>query len=332
MITICYLSNRVNPRLHWFFDSLYAQWDGTPIKIVVVDFHYDSECRILPNSKIKFIERGVKVHHVAPKPTVWQGKHRLTKRDYFAASNTRNTGLCLAEDGYIVYVDDLSVLLPGWFQQVKEAAEGGWIACGAYAKVKELKVENGVVKSFLGLPNGFSKEPSIAEQVETACRSGFPGGLDSRITFATGSDVPHECGGSWMFGASCAIPLEALLKINGWDEDADSMGSEDYLCGIMLERAGLKFKYCKRMMTLESEEAHHEDPPFLRIIKGPPGKTDSSHRILNWVMGGNRTSAPNYFGEGGIRALRKKVLAGEPFPICQIPQHHWPDGQSLSEM
>ena len=305
MLTVAYFTNRRDCKWQWFADSLKREtkgiWDD--IKLVVVDFS-----RGLPDRDKYIVEPdGCKRFvHVEPKPNVWQGKHRLTTQDYFAASNARNTAICHAEDGWIAFVDDLSVLMPGWLSRVRLAQNEGYIALGAYKKVKDLVVEKGDVKSF----------------------TPHPPGVDSRWGYGADTNaVP--CSGSWMFGCSVAAPVEALLTINGFDEDCDSLGSEDYIAGIMMERNGFTFRYDRQMLTLESEEDHFKEQPFKRTDKGF-SPNDKSHAILNMVREG-RGYAPNYFGEGGIRALRKRILAGDPFPIQQIPQHDWFDGQPISE-
>jgi hypothetical protein len=126
--------------------------------------------------------------------------------------------------------------------------------------------------------------------------------------------------------------VEALLKINGFDEDCDSMGFEDVICGIMLQRNGNAMMYCPRMRTLESEELHFVEKPFARIIKKlVPESTypDASHAILDWVLKGRRVMAPNY---QNMRELRQHVLGGGEFPILQIPEHDWRDKQPIREM
>lgn len=302
-LTIVYNSCRLNPRFQWFLFSLKRELvdecDG--IKLVVVDFHADIRCQ--PDIRCQL--NGMRWVWIKPKPTVWQGQYRLMRDNWFAASNSRNTGLCYAPDGWIAYVDDLSVLMPGWLNAVREAMAGNYIVCGAYKKVKKLHVENGEVKS---------------------CEE-FPGGIDTRWTYAQ-SD-PWPCQGQWLFGCSFAAPVEALLAVNGADENCDSLGSEDYILGIRLANAGYQFKYDRRMLTLESEEAHFEEPPFRRTDKGV-SPADKSHAILKMAL--ESKWAPNYFGEGGIRALRERVLRGEPFPIQQIPDKDWFDGQPISEM
>ena len=121
MLTIAYMTHRKEPLIGWFFDSLDnelgGQYEG--VKVVVVDF-YAQPCdgwteEDVEKRKAKFVELSkTDVLHVPPKPSVWQGPHRLTKVNYFAASSARNTAICLAEDGYVVFMDDLSVIMPGW--------------------------------------------------------------------------------------------------------------------------------------------------------------------------------------------------------------------------
>lgn len=300
MLTIAYMTCRREPKLEWFLDSLRRECaDGlspSGLKIVIVSFYPIT----VPDHDF------AEVVCVPPKPTVWQGEHRLTQRNYFAPANARNTAICYAPDGWIAFVDDLSVLLPGWLAAVREAMQGDRIILGAYKKMKKLVVENGDVKSF----------------------QEFDAGIDSR--WGAGSDAgPVTASGSWLFGCSFAAPVEALLRVNGLDENCDSCGGEDYCLGIRLGNAGYEFKYDRRMLTYESEELHYFGQPFIRLDKGKSPK-DKSHALLDMAM--KSKFAPNYFGEGGLRALREKILHGEPFPICQIPQHDFFDGQPLSEM
>lgn len=307
LFTIAYLTNRREPMIQWFFDSLHRECSGIydDIKVVVVDFYADYPGRRDEISKFAHSP----LTHLPPAPNVWQGQYRLTTQDYFAASNARNTALCVAPDGYIVYVDDLSVLLPGWLTEVRAMASRNYIACGTYEKVLGLEVTNGEVTGYRD----------------------YPPGKDSRMKHTFTQD-PVKCTGSWLFGASVAIPTEALLTINGFDTDNDSSGGEDYICGLMLEQNGFDLRFCPRMKTFESEERHHLEPPFKRIIKPgrKSGEPDASHQILRMVLGGTRRRAPNYCD---YRAVRHSILYDNaPFPIIQIPQHDWRDQQPLAEM
>lgn len=316
MLTIAYITFRKDPKIEWFFDSLKRELKGNydDLKIVVVSpfaeqlnetcDHTESELCWVTYFKI-------------PKPNVWQGEHRLTREDWFAAANARNTALCLAPDGYIAYVDDLSVLMPGWLAAVREAMAGGYVVCGAYKKVRQLQVEDGVVKGY----------------------EEFLAGRDGRWDLAQGQPAPAEKG--WLFGCSCAMPVTALLAINGWPEIADGISMEDCCCGITLANAGHQLMYDRRMLTLESEEHHHIEPAPRRedwhhengkTFPGGNGSDDCSHALLNLALGSKRFEYDVGGGLADIAELRETILDGGEFPVRKSPEHHWYTKQLLSEL
>lgn len=333
-ITICYLTSRKEPQFKWFLDSLALQVDRD-IRLVIVDRWAEvrddwNELQLLERERAFrvraafsgiFTLEGVYLH-VPPKPTPWAGEHRLTKRDHFAASNARNTGLCLAPDGYIVYVDDLSVLLPGWWRTVLDAVEGGYVACGTYKKQRDLVVQNGRITSFTPNPPGWDPRPAHGN-------------------IAPFSD-PVSCLGEWLYGCSLAIPTEALLRINGWPEECDGMGFEDCVCGWMLQHhGGYPIKFCPRMITWESEEGHVAGDPAERVDKGQvklySGYPDCQHALLDWVRSGKRSMANN--GEANIfpscrmARERDRVFRGEAFTkYFNDDAKHWPDGALIAGM
>lgn len=301
MLTICYVTYRRQPCIEWFLESLSREvaankMTKADIRLVIVDWHKDRH---------DYGHLDDSVMHVTPKPSVWQGPHRLTREDYFSASNARNTGLCYAPDGWIAYVDDLSVLMPGWLAAVRRAMEGGYIACGAYQKVKDLNVYDGKVESFTELPNGRD--------------SRWYNGSDNDAVIASGSQL---------YGCSCVMPVEALLKVNGWPEDlCDGTGSEDYITGMVLEKHGYEFRYERRMFTLEGEESAFFDKPLKRCDYGEHPK-NKSHEILH--LAGELTRFEQSFGD--IRDLRATILAGGSFPIPTMPTHEWFTGIPLGEL
>lgn len=316
-LTIAYMTSRKEPRIEWFLDSVHNEMekegllDSVLRKIIVVDRWKEER----PPQLLE-VWHGDLLKWVGVKPSVWQGPARLVNQDWFAAANARNTALCFCDTSHLAYTDDLSVLLPGWLKSAREAMGGNYIACGAYRKVKGLVVENGIVKSF----------------------TLFPQGEDNRLKHVT-QDVT-QCGGNWLYGCSLVAPVEALLSVNGWPEDlCDGHGFEDVCMGIVLKNAGYDIRYDRRMMTYESEEDHHKEPAFTRkdfhfengvAVEGGNGKTDKSHAALNIALASRHF--PNSFGEGGIRALRQKTLAGEPWPIPTAPDREWFTGKLLSEL
>lgn len=312
MLTIAYITQRRNCRFEWFASSLKKQEAayGQSYNLVVVDFHFDEErfgifSRLIRGTLIQDFK------HVPPKPSVWQGSHRLTQDNWFSAANARNTALCLAPDGWIVYVDDLSVLCPGWFDAVRSATVSSHITLGAYKKVKNLTVDSG------GNLTGFNE---------------FPGGVDNRLRHTEHAKCnPVPCGGEWLFGSSLAVPVEALLSINGWPEDlCDGLGFEDVPTGIVLANAGFQFCYNRAMLTLESEEMHQLEPRF-RYEDPGQSPCDKSHKVLEIARASKHFE--NTFGiEGGIRELRAHALPGGTFPVRTTPVIEWFTGKPLANL
>jgi len=312
VITLCYLTSRRDCKLEWWLDSLRLQIKPEDeIHIVIVDFWAKHRATLpginpAPAAVDDDIVTYVKsLRHVEPKPNVWQGQHRLTKEDWFAAANARNTALCLCRTDWLAYCDDLSVLAPTWLEAVRRAVAGNYVALGAYKKVRNLVVEKGIIKSF----------------------EEFPGGLDSRLRHP-GEVV--SCGGDWMYGCSVAAPVEAFLCVNGWPEAFDGLSFEDVCMGIAIGNTNkFSFRYDKSMLTLESEEHHYIEKPMKRSDFGVSPK-DKSHAALNIAK--SSRWFPNYFGDEGIRGLRQRVLNGDPFPTLQCPQHCWFTGRPIAEL
>lgn len=326
MISICYVTARKDCRIHWFLDSLNRQCRGdySELRIIVVDFylqpHLDWTAADVAFRQAEFysIHRAPAGHfiHVPPKPCVWSGPHRLTKTDYFSAASTRNTALCLCPDPYLVYADDLSVLGPRWLERVRDAAANNRVVCGAFRKVKNIAVLNGELKSF---------EPHTNEH-------GTDIGIDTRW-YAGRDDQPVRCAPNWTYGCSLALPTEALLKVNGWPEIADSSGvaGEDSFVGIAMAANGHEIWYDRQMLTYEAEDLHGQGRVLKRVDKGNIGTTDSKSHALVRILEKQRRF-DDYYGNGGMAGLRARVLGGEPFPVLQHPLHDWYSGELLVDL
>lgn len=319
MLTVAYFTSRKEPCLSWFFDALHRElcgnYDG--VRIVIVDFwsqamdgwtEDDVAARDIEIIKMCRAPLGALII-TPPKPTPWQGRHKITEVHWWAACNARNTAICHAPDGWILFMDDISVMLPGYWTELRLAmGREKTISLGAYRKVNNLVVENGAVVSF----------------------DDHPAGLDNR--FGHGKDGEGVvCGGNWLYGCSLVAPVEAFLEINGFPEAwCDGLSFEDCIAGIMLTKKGYSIEYRRSMMTWESEERHHGGPVMKRSDYGV-SPDDKSHAVLRMANAGTGWH-PNYFGEEGIRGLRQRILAGEPFPICQIPEHEFYTGKPLKDL
>lgn len=240
MISFVYISCRKDPKFEWFVDSLYnhiqtAKYDPRKIQIVFVDFElqYDPERFDLYYKKCIQGRFDVNYKHVAPMPSAWQGKHKISSVDCFSAALARNTGVCYCKHDYVVFVDDLSVLdnKPRTFTNIFKYAKQKLTICFSYKKVWNLKVESGKI---------ISKEERP------------PHGIDSRWNlFKEGQ--PRLMGGGQFYGFA-ALPIDVLLQINGYDEICNDVSGEDYHFGIRLSKLNIPIYYSKDVTFYESVE------------------------------------------------------------------------------
>jgi hypothetical protein len=172
--------------------------------------------------------------HIPPKPSIWRGKYRKTKSNFFDASGTRNTGIIVAENDHIVFVDDLSALTDGWINYHRVAAAQKIILCGAYDKVSNITIEKNQIKSYIKKNH------------------------DTRMQYQLDDKNIHIHGG-WIFGQNVSFPIEYLIKVNGYDEFLARKGCEDCNLGVRLENAGYKdlMFYNKNCLIIEDELLHY---------------------------------------------------------------------------
>lgn len=292
-LTVCYVTARLHPEIGWFFDSLKNQvLKGDQIEVIVVDYHANSRPKELTAelSNVRWIN---------VKPNVWQGPHRLTKKEWWAKSAYLNTGLCLAKTEWIAFVDDRSVLLPTWLQSVRESMVGNYAVCGSYDKRKGMTVENGFIK-----------------------HGGIIIGEDPR---KNGLDAPRPVPGGYWFGCTNALPVEWMLQINGAMELCDSLGLEDVIMGRMLEANGFPIKYDPRMAIAEDRSAEFYEAAVGRTDLGV-SPNDKSHGLLA-LTAGKKQSTHHW----NLREVREQVQAGKPFPIPTEPKTDWWNGKPLTE-
>jgi glycosyltransferase involved in cell wall biosynthesis len=320
MISLIYLTNRQDCKLKWTIQSFANQYDGSiPVEWVIVDF-WQKE----PGRK-EYIEKCIggsfRYQHISPKPSPVQGEYRVTKENWFAASNARNTGCIYAKGDYMAFVDDLSCLGDNWWKAVKKGCVNNQIIAGCYAKVAGLNVEYG--KRISGENRDI--------------------GLDARL-----KHNPHSrfISGGELFGCSFALPVEAYCSVNGMDELLDTLGMEDYTFGIQLQKKGYKIWFDTDMYSEENEEMHGGGLVFKRedkflspeqyeatrqklgctVYYQPGGRTDSSHLFLDLLY--SQKEAWSFGNNFNLAELRKT----KQFPMPTGDECHWVDGQPLKDM
>lgn len=308
MITIAYITNRIEPKIEWFFDSLRNQIGSDPVKVIVVDFHAEASGR---KNLVASKAYGLDVLHIPPKPSIWCGPSRVTNADCFDASGFRNTALLHCETDFIVYADDLSVLDQSWYREVKIAAERrGW-TFGSYRKVNDLSVVNGTIAGF-----------SDHEQ-----------GHDSRWPYSGQRPKAFKCPCEWLFGCSLVAPVDDLLDIGGWPEFlCGGMGYEDSALGVILKNRKTKTFFAPRMLTYEDNNMHllsgqwfsRRDPCRCNPCTTP--RNDKSHAMLDMVSSAIRSPM-----NGDIRSERINVITGKGYD--PLPEHpvEWFTGKPLNE-
>jgi len=304
------MTSRREPHVEWFLQSLARQCGNILQKIIIIDFYADEPGRKEAFSKLN--TGGFQIKHVTPKPSVYQGKHRLTQVNCFDASGARNTAICLCDSQWIAFVDDLSVLSPSWYSSVVKATGRTGYTYGSYQKVKNLEVDNGKIVRFTDHEHGH----------------------DTRRKLVSNHDRAIPCPPDWLFGCSLVAPIETVLDSGGWPENLCSgMGYEDSCFGKIIRNRMDKSTFDPTMMTIESEEGHHvpgdafmrADPCKCNPCTSP--RADKSHAALDAVR--RAKVVDNGYS---IRELRTRVLAGGDFPVPDGPTKDWFSGVELKEI
>jgi glycosyl transferase family 2 len=318
-VSVVYITHRAEPRFDWFADSLVAQLGDDDPEVIFVDGLHSPE-RV---AALEQLVRGrFRFRHVPPKPCPYNGPHRLTRRDCFAAASARNTGIVQATGSYVVFVDDCSVMMPGWWQEARTAARHGYVVAGAYQKHRDMVVKDG----------------ALLYSTTT------PADLDVRWQQGDAAALVQIVGGQ-LYGCSFGSPRELLVEVNGLDEFCDVCATEDYQLGLRLEWAGARIFYSRRMLTVESVDNGHGTTPIrigrvaepdaymarLRELgvaqRSTDGNWDASHMVLDLTYGTRSVrSLGNYYD------LESLTEAGFEATIESFPREYWFDGTPLAEL
>lgn len=233
-LSIIYNTSRRIPMFEWFVETLLSQYENKIVtdQIIFIDafIEYDSDridkLKRIVNDRFKYL-------HLAPKPSIWRGKYRKTKRNFHDISGARNTGCIVAENEHIVFIDDLCALTENCLSYHREAAKNKSIFIGAFDKVANIVIENNKIKSYT------------------------KNNIDTRWTHQP-TDDNLKVDGGWMFGQNVSAPLEYLIHINGYDEYFGRRGGEDLNLGMRLWTAGYDcFYFNKNCLIIEDEAMHY---------------------------------------------------------------------------
>lgn len=293
-LSIVYITARAEPEFGWISPAIAG------LKTVIVDAKIERTYDAGDGQAIL----------TAVKPNIWQGKYRVTQEDWWNAAAARNTGICHVKTPWVMFLDDRSVLLPGWHVAIEAAIAGNYAVCGAYEKHAGMTVHNGVIQEW-----------------------GEIIGQDGRYIHCKKNKIefpyqfPSEW--AWMYGCCFALPVEWYLNVNGQDETSGGSSAEDTFFSLMLANNGYPIKYDARCMLAEDRTPAKCGPRVRREDKGV-SPNDKSHALLARLRG--RKTAEHYYGPFDLRAQRDSILCGGQFPLPEEKEYmDWYDGQLVKD-
>ena len=330
MVSIVYITQRAEPRFEWFADSLAYQLDASDsageVEVIVVDGRLTDERR---ERFAGIVDGRFASRHVAPKPTPYNGPHRLTEHEHSTISSARNTGIVYARSPYMIFVDDCGMLADGWWQEVRTAARHEYVLAGTYENRDDLCIEHG------RLPDGDGS-------TRAAIDHRWDQGDDHALVQVVGTQL---------FGCGLGAPRELLLALNGFDELCDPLGGEDTQLGVRIEWSGERIYYSRRAMIVKDHLRHRGDS----VVRLDPavaggsfdrdrymaclaefgvrrrtiedGAWDCSHLCLDVLYGTRATRALGNYYE--LAELSEDDLARLPE---SFPERYWATAEPISEL
>lgn len=300
-LSVGFITGRQEPRLDWALAAIIAGMrTGDEIDVIVVDALHGQRPDVLTYPWPTGMPIGSKlgIRDVPVHPNIWQGPHRITACDWWAAAAARNTVIGYADHDYLVFLDDRCRPGPRWMDTLRHGCETREsVIAGSYDKL-----EGPEGARTLSHDHRREREPN--------------GKID--------------CGGTWLYGCTFALPLEWALEVNGLEEGCDSLTGEDYIFGLMLNNAGHRIDFVPELYVLQDRA------PGDTTTKGRyPCKdknispNDKSHAAIDRFGSRARTEfTPD------LTVIRDELAAGRPWPIPDpsYPHRDWYDGELIRDM
>lgn len=302
-MTISFITGRAAPRLDWMIASLVPQLAADDeIEVLVIDLLGRSPIDLLGRTPdvwgtSSHTSARIRVRVEPPKPTAWQGPHRVTSCDWWAKSSSMNTAFVLCDTDYVAFVDDCCRLGPKWLETVRGGERRrDAVLAGAYAKIEQ---EGRVTRDHRHLLSPKGKP---------------------------------NCGGGWLYGCTFALPLAWALETNGAEEGCDGLGAEDYIFGLMLENNGHRIDFVTDLIVMQERPENSTTPgiPSIGLRRTDKGASprDKSHAALaRFGVSKSTEFTPDL---RALRAARRVGTMSWSLPDSEL--RDWYDGQPVREM
>lgn len=302
-LTLVFMTGRRDPHLEWVLDVLARDLvDGDVIDLIVIDALDRTLVELLGAAVIPAFPRGhVSITVVPPKPNIWQGKHRITSRDWWATANARNTAIVMAGYDYLAFIDDRAMPGPFWISTLRRGErERTSVLVGAYEK-RETRGQHTIV----------ARDHRLEKK---------PQGM-------------ANCGGGWLYGCTFALPLAWALECNGLEEGCDGLTGEDYIFGLMLANNGHRIDFAPSLFVSQDRTAGNETckGTYACRDKGV-SPDDKSHAALARFGRRKRTEFTPDLGE--MRRARQTAagVVTWPIPNPAIDYRDWYDQELIRNM
>lgn len=302
-LTIGIITSRPDPKIDWIMQSLGSQWGDHRVPVVMV---VDS---MAPR------DLGARVDlHIEPKPTIWSGRHKIPKEEWWSASNARNSIFCHAQTDWVWLLDDRCVVTPKSVNALADAMAGNYAVFGTYQKRHHMEYEDGVVSGEkVAEDHRFTEWAKYVEPYT---------GMDDWLM--TPGNLAMPAPASWCYGCSIALPLKWALDIGGFEEACDGLSAEDTAFGAMLGNNGYEMRFDARMGVIQDRTPGQIGTPMRREDKGI-SPNDKSHRAVELFHSAKNTSNRHL-----LLQSRQAVLEGKPWPLLFGPVEDWYDGTYIT--
>lgn len=301
-LSLILITGREQPMIEWLLRALIEQRNDTDvIELVVIDALHGQRPIMTTEAQAlmeRLAEQRFSVRHTLPRPNIWQGKHRVTARDWFAASTARNTGIVFASHGYIAFIDDRSIPGPKWMETIRRGAqERQSVLAGTYDRI---------------WPDDRGHRRTTADHRR-----------------ALHPDGKLDCGGGWLYGCTLCLPLDWVLDVNGFEEGVDGLSGEDFILGLMLGNRGYRIDFVADLLvTIDREDITTRGTKYAVNDKGAPPNNKSAAALERFGKRERTEFTPD------LRELRKLIACGDTFPVPDPNGDHrdWFDNAPIREM